>query len=335
MNLKCSLPALSIYPQVLEGLDRCLVDCSCFTQDNDTLEQTLGVVSELVKHSAWPSTQDLVKLLKNIPLERLKTCFLCTVSSARNPFIPGVNLSVALAKAAKSAPEGYQRDLISLQNDMVALLREILERLPQTVRGFRDGMVGCSAMFEPVGLPGKTISIRAPLTVLLQERKVMEAFCASPLVTDFLARRFSAGLPDLWDYDGVLSDEGELKYLTGDGIGGEDRSLVFRSFIRRESFESERVDFLLNMGVRLLPLCQGAEASFPSLSILPGAQFIVAGVLAKHNNYYSVPVMRMVVDFLLYLAMLAVFSAFVLFHVDGALTSGEVFFAVLFVLVSG
>lgn len=45
--------------------------------------------------------------------------------------------------------------------------------------------------------------------------------------------------------------------------------------------------------------------------------------------------MRMVFDFVVYLATLAVFCNFVLFHVEGAPRLGESIFSVLFVVVSG
>ena len=78
---------------------------------------------------------------------------------------------------------------------------------------------------------------------------------------------------------------------------------------------------------------QGANASRPSLTILPGAQFIIAGILAKPNSYYKVPALRMALDFVIYIMMLAVYSFWVLLHKDGPLTVGEIVFA-FYVLVS-
>lgn len=331
---------IHIHPQVLQRLDTCLLEYTRIARDRGTLEQSLDVLAELLKLSARPSTGDLVYLSENIPLERLKTSYLRAVSSARNPFIPGINLSVALVKAAESAPEGNRRSLISLQKVVVALLLEILEQLPQAVRTFEGGVVGCSAMLEPEGLPGNTTAMRAPLRVLLKKRQLIETFCSAPLVMDFLTRRFTAGLPDIWDSDHVLSNKKEFKYLAGDG-NDENNSLVLCSLQRSnpnspDYFDHpEAFDRQFNFGERLLLRCQGTEASFPSLTILTGVQFIVAGVLAKPNSYYSVPLMRMVFHLLVYLAMLALFSAFVLFHEEGPQRPGEIIVAVLFVLVSG
>ncbi|CAN0475441.1 unnamed protein product, partial [Ascophyllum nodosum] len=67
--------------------------------------------------------------------------------------------------------------------------------------------------------------------------------------------------------------------------------------------------------------------SRPSLTILPGAQFIIAGILAKPNSYYKVPALRMALDFVIYIMMLAVYSFWVLLHKDGPLTVGEIVFA--------
>lgn len=85
---------------------------------------------------------------------------------------------------------------------------------------------------------------------------------------------------------------------------------------------------------RLRQSVRGATYASPSLPLLPGTKCIVAGLVAKPDIYYRVPAMRMVVDFVVYVGMLAVFTMFALFHNDGALTPGEVFFA-FYILVSG
>ena len=75
---------------------------------------------------------------------------------------------------------------------------------------------------------------------------------------------------------------------------------------------------------------QGANASRPSLTILPGAQLIISGILANPNSYYRVPALRMALDFVVYIMMLAAYSAWVLkemLHEDGPLTVGEIIFA--------
>lgn len=112
---------------------------------------------------------------------------------ASNPFIPGMILSVDLAGAVKEAPEGERRGIISLQTRLDSILLEMLERLPQTVRGFVDEMDGCSAVFEP-GAEGYK---HGPLDSVLGEGQQMETFCVTPIVMDFLSRKFTRGLPGI------------------------------------------------------------------------------------------------------------------------------------------
>ena len=68
---------------------------------------------------------------------------------------------------------------------------------------------------------------------------------------------------------------------------------------------------------------QGGCDDGPSLAILHWAQFIVAEVVAKSNSYYSVPVMRMALDFVVYVYVLLVFGFWILFHNEGTLTPAE------------
>lgn len=78
---------------------------------------------------------------------------------------------------------------------------------------------------------------------------------------------------------------------------------------------------------------QGAYSDAPCTTMFLGTQFIVAGLVTKPNSYYKMPAMRMALDFVVYGAMLAVFSIFVLFYEDGGLTWGEILFA-CYILVS-
>lgn len=157
----------------------------------------------------------------------LKDCFLDEVVSARNPLVPGFHLSVTLASAAEKAfEEGERRKLIGLQESVNALLLEILERLPQTVRGFEENMDGCAAVFKPEGST-KNLTFRpGPLRVVLEARQQMETFCTMPLITNFLSHRFTRGLPDLWDTGDVLRDRVQLKGLTGGRHYWSDENLV-------------------------------------------------------------------------------------------------------------
>lgn len=264
----------------------------------------------------------------------LKSSCLNGIECAENPFLPGMALSLALKKAAENALEGEQRELIAAQESIDALLLEIFERLPQTVRGFKGGMAGCSALLEPEKSTKNSATAKGPLWMSLQARHLTETFSTLPLITNFLSLKFALGLPDLRDTCGVLTNEGkleELRFKTADGNSkggliafGRDKTIAF--FGKNKIFDS----LLSPRG-----LLQGANPKFPTLTILPGAQFIVAGVIAAPNNFYMVPGMRMALDFVVYLGVLTALSYLVLLHDDGGLTQGEIAFAVYLVVSSG
>lgn len=67
----------------------------------------------------------LVKLSRESDGTWLSTCVLETVASVENPFVAGVTLSVAFAKAVDIAPQGEPRKLRSIQNKLDNLLLEI------------------------------------------------------------------------------------------------------------------------------------------------------------------------------------------------------------------
>ena len=284
-----------------------------------TSESTLSkILSLLLRHFARPPTEFLQWAARDVTDEKehlwsiVTESLLIGVESASNPLVPGINLSVPLAEAAEGAREGERRKILSLQKRVDEYVLEVLERLPQTIQGFDKGMSQCSALFEPEG-PRNDISGRpGPLRVAFERSHQMESLCAVPLVMDYLSGRFTSGLPDMRDSSRVLQDETALLRLAEDDVGG----LVLgdtENFLR---------DFL-----------QGADADEPSVTILPGAQFIIAGLLAKPNIYYGVPAMRMWMDFVVYIMMLCFYSFWVLLQEDGPLTTAEIFFA-FYVLVS-
>ena len=171
---------------------------------------------------------------------------------------------------------------------------------------------------------------------------------------DYLYRKFLNDLPDMLDSGRVLQDRGELIRLAkgenGDGlvlgVKPDSGDPFFTMDCSPSGFDLD--DYLSGNAMnRPAPgnfkdskdvgffrvWVQGANASRPSLTILPGAQFIIAGILAKPNSYYRVPALRMALDFVIYILMLAAYSTWVLLHKDGSLTVGESIFA-CYVLVS-
>eukprot|EP00752_Nemacystus_decipiens_P011383 g10115.t1 len=291
-----------------------------------TVGQRAAFLTGLLQLSVRPSYEDLKvfeedSAAKNDPSSEdpLKRGCLDTVVSADNPFVPGMTLSVLLNEQSATAGEGDQRKLRALRDRIDALLLEILERLPKTVRGFPGGMEGCAAMFAPDGLAQDAMYLPGPLAVALQKRRQTEVFCTAPLVMDFLSLVFKKGLPDLRDTSKLRHNEEGLEYLRGKGheslVLGEDESFL-----------------------------QGTFTLLGDMTLLPGAQFIAAGVAAKPCSYYHVPALRMVLDFLVYAGMLVFFCTSVLLFEEGesiddegpiiddtAITPAEIVFAVYLV----
>lgn len=329
----------------------------------------MRVLSSLLANYARPRAEHVEKLsILHASGNHFKNCCLRAITSAVNPFIPGMQLTVALAQAASEASE-EQRAITDIKASVDALLLEIFERLPRTVRGFGRGMVDCSSMFEPE-LKASTDESKpvGPLEMMLAKQHQRETFCDVPLVMDYLSRRFTLGLPDLGDTGRFLRDEDELRHLGGGlseqgalcfVLGREEASITKREeFLLREE-EVDKTILLDGMPARVHPvllgagsllaslkspraLLQGANSYFPSLTVLPGAQFMVCGLVAKPNNYFRVPAMRMAFDLAAYLGMILTLSALVLFNSStdqgsrliGALGWEEGTFATVFIVVS-
>lgn len=305
------------------------------------MEWTPPVFAWLLRNNAPPQFERFVELSREVKPEWLRTTCMRAVTSANNPFIPGMALSVALAGAAKRAPEGERRKLKILHDGIDDLLLEILERLPKTVLGFEKAAAGCSAVFEPeLQHPGDNALAKGPLSMALENRTQTAMFCTSPLVIDFLSRKFTRGLPNWRDSGGILLEPTELEYLAGYTQGTQaDRFQPSRDPVRQEDslVISESDMPTKELGDFLKRNLQGADANAQDghrMTLLPGIQFVTAGLLAKPNTYYEVPAMRMALDFVVYLGMLVFFCTLVLFHEDGALTWGEIVFAV-YLVVSG
>lgn len=337
-------------------------------------------------------SKEFEKLSRTIKSERLKHHCLEAVVSVRNPFVPGMALSVALAEAAERALEGERKKLSSLQEGVDTLLLEVLERLPQTTRGFENGLFGCAAVFEPASANGIE-GIVGPLSLALGRRQQTQTFCTAPLVVDYISRTFTRGLPILWDSKGTLRHSQERdpsgfaqplpdglkaeRFIAADETLRRSASLKFLAdaedrdeslAVGRDGFFGEILqgsptlragETLVAFGFSVLGAALLLWAEFGKSSIIgwvagiasfifllfskffylvgvtlaletifPGVQFITAGLVSKPKSYYIVPAMRMVLDCVVYLGMLAFFNALVLFHEDGPLAWGEKLFAV-------
>lgn len=132
-----------------------------------------------------------------------------------------------------------------------------------------------------------------PLRMVLQNRGHMEMFCTQPLVVDFLSRRFNNGLPNLVGTNGVLNEENKMIYLAhGAALC---RCMVINVQDKTEFMNFEHIlDTLLSPCLMLQGVRPGEfNMTETSLSILPGAQFLAAGLVAMPDAYYWVPAMRM------------------------------------------
>lgn len=280
-------------------VDDALSECAKFhlrkpdrTEDDDDLT----ILSSLIALSARPSASDLEKLSQFHPSgDWFKSCCLRAVTSAANPFIPGITLSIRLGQAAKQASEGERRAITDVKSSVDELVLEIFERLPQTVRGFEDegGVDVSTGVFEPiVSAKNESVGLRGPMEMITSQQQQLETFCRVPLLMDFLLNKFTMGLPDLIDTAGVLSNPECLHSL-------EDCGLALHDGVGR-SLQGNGEDV--------------PNEVFPSLTFFPGAQFILVGVIAAPNIYYRVPAMRMALDFVVYVGMVAALSFCVLFH---------------------
>eukprot|EP00903_Cladosiphon_okamuranus_P014752 g13669.t1 len=255
-------------------------------------------------------------------------------------------LKSGATKAAKEVSEGERRTIKDIQTSVHELLLEIFERLPRTVRGFdqffpkqdtkdqganptfqvKNGMDACAAIFEPApeGEKNEDSNFRGPLEMILSRQKLLKTFCAVPLVMDFLSSKFTLGLPDLSDTGGVLRYPDKLADLNG-RMGGKKSGLVLGDggkalskiawFRPRDCSPDPQPDqgLFLKCLENSATMLQAADAGVPNLTFFPGAQFILAGLVAAPDDYFKVPLMRMVLDLVVYIGVLTALGFFVLF----------------------
>lgn len=184
--------------------------------------ENLDVLSSLLAISARPNADDMKELvLFHERDEEFKACCLGAVTSAVNPFIPGMHMLLVLAAALNQATEGERRPIRDLATSVKTLLLEIFERLPQTVASFQRAGGDCSTVLDPdQKAPTGKAPFEGPLTMMLSTRKQRETFCSVPLVMDFLSRTFALGLPNVMDTEGVLRNVNALNQLSGSRRGG-------------------------------------------------------------------------------------------------------------------
>ena len=126
-------------------------------QDEAKVNDCKKILSMLFRHSAYPPSSFFERVAHYVTgadergWDIFTELILGEVGTAGNPLTPGMAVSVALAEAAKGARGAEQRMFVSFQKRVDTFVLKILERLPQTVRGFENGLSQCSALFEPEG----------------------------------------------------------------------------------------------------------------------------------------------------------------------------------------
>lgn len=283
----------------------------------------MAALSMLLQHGAKPSPKDLILLISLTDSEKLEECFFDAIACAQNSFVPFLNLSLAFEGAIGEATEKYRRVLARLQRALDAILSDTLKSLPQSVSGLNGGMAACAALLEPE-LANKSITCgggEGPLAAALACSHRIVTFATSPLCMNYMFLKFTRGLPG--PYDGPRVDTLQRPNLDD----------------REESKRQESLTALCKgstlggiLGAAGKALCGDDDGLF-LLTVLPGVHFMATGIAALPNSYYRVPMMMMVLDAILYSAVVVLFTKYVLLHDDGPLTGAEIGFA-CYVVVS-
>lgn len=148
---------------------------------------------------------NLIRLAGESNLDELKAFFVGALDAVDNPFPPGMVLAVALDDAAPKAPDRENQVMLKLMKTIDDVLLEVLERLPQKMEMFDDGVKVCVAIFEPETVGLWSGPVPGPLQLALHERQYTETFCVAPLVFEYLSRKFVGGLPDVRDTGKILN----------------------------------------------------------------------------------------------------------------------------------
>ncbi|CAM9210968.1 unnamed protein product [Ectocarpus sp. 12 AP-2014] len=305
------------------------------SNDQVRVSEAVSVLSCLIKHGAGPTPRQVSLVGSKAGFEAARKCFLDAVCSAVNPLLVGMRLSLVLADAAGMGNEGQRQVALRLQNEVEDLVLEVFERLPQTVDGFREGdvagsgMDACGVVFAPEKMRSRDETIPShlfqddaggtrvdsgPLEMALQARHQLELFCTQPLVLDYLNRAFTRGLPGLDASEAGAQEADQLKLRMQ-----RNASVQVNAGDGESSGEVSR---------ELLEVLEGSHSVLGSLTLSAGKQFILAQVVARPAFSYSVPAVRMAVDLLVYLLMLALFAKDVLWYEEGTVEVGEVVFFV-------
>lgn len=173
------------------------------------------------------------------------------------------------------------------------------------------------SLFEPETTNAQVTDEEGPLSLALACAGRIVTFATTPLGMDYMFTKFTRGLPSPRDAAHVLVLEAPHLDPREEAKGQESLTALC---------DGSWLGWVFGVAGRAL-----VGNTVCGLTLFPGVHFIATGVVAMPNSYYKVPVMRMVLDLLVYLAVLVFFTKEALFHENGALTKGEI--AYLFVVV--
>ncbi|CAN0363879.1 unnamed protein product, partial [Discosporangium mesarthrocarpum] len=285
--------------------------------------------------------------------EKLRDCFCRAMEEAMNPLVPGMNLSEGLAIAAQRGTE-TQRLLLSLKDDVDALRMEILERLPQTVLGFPRGWRSVQWMLEPEHAVVGPETPPGPLHKATTSTSNLEFF-SSPLILDYICLKLTCGLPSLLNGSttavyvkrSVLQKNGLILVplvnneqpqwqVNGEhprGVSDDDQlgGSQHPNQPRQVSWEDLFMDMV--QGTSSWKDENGSRWWSP-VTIFPGSQFVLAGLVGNPVAYYKVPIVRMTFDFMVHMSVVTFFCVEVLANDSHTPQPGDFIF-LLYILGAG
>ena len=88
--------------------------------------RSLLAISVLLQHGAKPYSEDIIFLVRIVDIEKLDDCFFRAMKSAKNSFVPGLNLALAIDSAVDEAQPMERNKLRYLRNKIDEVLIEVL-----------------------------------------------------------------------------------------------------------------------------------------------------------------------------------------------------------------
>ncbi|CAN0037159.1 unnamed protein product, partial [Scytosiphon promiscuus] len=191
-----------------------------------------------------------------------------------------------------------------------------------------------------------------PLQQALNRGSVAHAFINAPLVLDYMELKWSCTVPSwtrrnpldytinegFYTYTDTSNKDGKQKLSVSDKRGGVDRSDPSGAARERNSDEDGQGSKKNTGALRLLQgwdreammvprmVEDSAFQGFPHTTVLPGLQFILAGLIGKPDIFFLVPFVRFMFETTCYLFMLGLYISCVSIDESGDIPLNEIFF---------